>query len=177
MTDFLFYLFATLTLLAGLKVVFSRSAVTAAMSLITSFIGIAALFVLLEAFLLAALQVLVYAGAIVVLFLFIIMLLEDQSTEPKERRPWQSMVAAVFALLLLASGAYLLFGPEGSYSPVVTLNSDYAPAAALSKNFGRELFTRYLLPFEIAGLMLLSAVVGILMLSKKQKKVTGTSEN
>ena len=171
MTDFLFYVFAILTLLASLKVVFSRSAVSAAMSLIVAFIGIAALFVLLEAFLLAALQILVYAGAIVVLFLFIIMLLEDEPDRQalKLSRHWQALIAALFALALLGIGTYLLFGVEAPDNPVVHLQDDYASAAALSKNFGRELFTRYLLPFEIAGLMLLVAVVGVLMLSKRQK--------
>ena len=169
MVDFLFYVFAALTALAGFKAVFSRNAIDAAMSLIVCLLGIAALFVLLEAFFLAALQVLIYAGAIVVLFLFIIMLLgnEGEKKVQLKRSFYLRLIPPVLSLLILCGGVYLLFAPNGYNANAPELNPDFEPAAALSKNFGYELFTRYLLPFQVAGFLLLIAVVGILAISKE----------
>ena len=92
MIDFLFYLFAAITLLSALFMVLSPNAVNGAMCMIVSFVSTAALFVLLEAYFLAILQVLVYAGAVMVLFLFIIMLLNAESNDTGvfTRRCWAS---------------------------------------------------------------------------------------
>lgn len=171
MIDFLFYLFAALTLLSALKVVLSRDAISAALSLIVCLIGVAALFVLLEAFFLAALQVLVYAGAVVVLFLFVIMLLDDKSEEDSTKGKSFSYSRSVtlsmslIALFLLGTGIYLFFGPEGMHENTYPSTETQA-VAALSKNFGRVLFTKYVLPFQIAGFLLLMTVIGVLLLSK-----------
>ena len=87
MSDIFFYIFATITLGAAVLTVTNRNAVNSAMFLIATFLGMAALFVLLEAYFLAVIQVLVYAGAVVVLFLFIIMLLDIQGARDSTRRP------------------------------------------------------------------------------------------
>ena len=116
MADFLFYVFAALAVLAGLKAVFSRNAIDAAMSLIVCLLSIAGLFALLEAFFLAAIQVLVYAGAIVVLFLFIIMLLGDSSEEKRSKFSWRDclrFLPVLLSLAILCGGVYFLFGPDG----------------------------------------------------------------
>ena len=181
MTDFLFYVFAVLTLLAGLKMVLSRNAIDAAMSLILCLLSIAGLFVLLSVFLLAALQVLVYAGAIVVLFLFIIMLLQngeqvDQTLTKHRHRAIFRFIPALLSLLVLGTGVYMLFGPEGYNNQAPSLNPDYTPTAAQAKNFGHELFTRYLLPVQVAGFLLLTAVVGILTLSKDKAEAPPETE-
>lgn len=159
--DWLFLIFAVLTLVPALLTASSRNPVNAAMNMIVSFVGMAALMVLLETYFLAVLQVLVYAGAIVVLFLFIIMLIDaEKAPKPGAVRT----LAASAALLLSTVGVYsLCFGPRAEVMAE-------APAAAMMNTaqvFGVELFTRYMLPFQIAGFMLLIAMVGVIVLSKK----------
>ena len=167
MSDFLFYLFAFLTVLAAMGVVLNRNAVNAAMCLLLSFVGMAALFVLLEAYFLALLQVLVYAGAVVVLFLFIIMLFDVQGGTP--RRPYRPLaaVSGVLALALLALGV-LSFYRHGrlAHAPV--------PAGGASlKDFGDQLFTTYLLPVQVTGFLLLVAMLGVTVLSRKFESKEG----
>ena len=167
MSDFLFYLFAFLTVLAAVGVVLNRNAVNAAMCLLLSFVGMAALFVLLEAYFLALLQVLVYAGAVVVLFLFIIMLFDVQGGTP--RRPYRPLaaVSGVLALALIALGV-LSFYHHGrlAHTPV--------PAAGASlKDFGYQLFTTYLLPVQVTGFLLLVAMLGVTVLSRKFESKEG----
>jgi NADH-quinone oxidoreductase subunit J len=95
MADFLFYIFAALILGSALAVVLNRDAVNAAMFLILAFVGVAGMFVLLEAYFLAVLQILVYAGAVVVLFLFIVMLL---NVDTRARRPVRLVSALASAV-------------------------------------------------------------------------------
>ena len=163
MADFLFYLFAFLTVLAAAGVVLNRNAVNAAMCLLLSFVGMAALFVLLEAYFLALLQVLVYAGAVVVLFLFIIMLFDVQGGDP--RRPYHRLaaVSGVLAFALLAIGVLSLYHHGRLASPAAAV-----PATGASlKDFGYQLFTTYLLPVQVTGFLLLIAMLGVTVLSRK----------
>jgi NADH-quinone oxidoreductase subunit J len=164
MADLLFYLFAFLTVLAAAAVVFNRNAVNAAMCLLLSFVGLAALFVLLEAYFLALLQVLVYAGAVVVLFLFVIMLFDVQGGESRRPFRWLAVVAGVIAFALLATGVLSLARHAGlaGTGPVG------APAdGAGLKDFGYQLFTTYLLPVQVTGFLLLVAMLGVVVLSKR----------
>lgn len=166
MKEILFHLFAVLTLLPAFFVATSRKPVNAAVSMLVSFVGLSALFVLLETYFLAILQVLVYAGAIVVLFLFIIMLIDPaKSPQPRLLRTLASLAA--FALLVTA-GWFLVFG--GGSGPYVPL-PDEAPAS-LARSFGVELFTTYLLPFQITGFMLLIAMIGVIVVSRRQEDGT-----
>lgn len=161
MSDILFHFFAALTIVPAFFVATSRKPVNAAMNMLVSFVGLAALFVLLETYFLAVLQVLVYAGAIVVLFLFIVMLMDaGRSPHPKLIRFMASLAA--FALMVFA-GYYLVFG--GGAGPFAEISAE-APGN-LSRTFGVLLFTHYLLPFQITGFMLLIAMVGVIVLSKK----------
>jgi len=165
--DWLFYIFATITLVPALLVAVSRNPVSAAMNMIVSLVGIAALMVLLETYFLAALQVLVYAGAIVVLFLFIIMLLDaEKAPAPTKMRA----IASFVALGLMGTGVYAfcfsgLGGPFAEISVAAPMED--------AKVFGIELFTRYMLPFQVAGFMLLIAMVGVIVLSKDITKEMG----
>jgi len=162
MSDFLFYLFAFLTVFAAAGVVLNRNAVNAAMCLLLSFVGMAALFVLLEAYFLALLQVLVYAGAVVVLFLFIIMLFDVQGGTP--RRPYRPLaaVSGVIALALIVLGV-LSFYHHGRL-----VSAAPAPGAGAGlKDFGDQLFTTYLLPVQVTGFLLLVAMLGVTVLSRK----------
>ena len=163
MIDFLFYLFAVLTVVAALLVVLSSNAVNSAMFMIVSFVGTASLFVMLQAYFLAILQVLVYAGAIIVLFLFIIMLLEVDRVE--KRKPAKlSLVLSLLGLALLVGGVLKLFSGDGEFLAVAQVET---PAASYSRMFGYELFTRYLLPVQVAGFLLLIAMIGVIKLSKR----------
>jgi NADH-quinone oxidoreductase subunit J len=167
MQDILFYIFAALTLICGFLVVvnpFSRNPVTSAMFLVLTIVTLAGLFVLLHAFFLAAVQVLVYAGAVMVLFLFVIMLLD---LKEEERRQFSRIgvvtgVVAVGGLAALMVHTIWTENPSGS-AKAPLLEGATAP-------LGKALFTQYLLPFEIVSVLLLVAMVGVILLSKKDLK-------
>lgn len=162
MQDVLFYIFAALTLGFGFLVVanpYSRNPVTSAMFLVLTIVSLAALFVLLHAFFLAAVQVLVYAGAVIVLFLFVIMLLDLREEERRGLRRAGLVAggAAALAVALLLGRAFI--GLPESASP--------AGLEGTTRPLGRMLFTDYLLPFEILSVLLLVAMLGAVLLSKK----------
>lgn len=159
MADFVFYLFALLTLGSALAVVLNKDAVNAALCLLVSLVGLAGLFVLLDAALLAFVLLLVYAGAVVALFLFIIMLLD---TTPGAQKPFGKLSAASAVL----GGALLVVGAHtvGINTPATT---GAAHAVPTLKNYAELLFTTYLLPVQIVGFMLLIAMLGVIVLSKK----------
>jgi NADH-quinone oxidoreductase subunit J len=167
MQDCLFYLFAALTLLCGVLVIanpFTRNPITSAMFLVLTIVSMAGLFVLLHAFFLAAVQILVYAGAVMVLFLFVIMLLD---LKEEERRRIKTGMAA---LGVLAAGCIAL-----TMTTVIRRSHVGAGLAAASVegstlDLGRRLFTNYALPFELISLVLLVAMMGAVLLSKKDLK-------
>jgi len=164
--DIFFYLFAALTLLCGLLVVanpFSRNPVTSAMFLVLTIISMAGLFVLLHAFFLAAVQVLVYAGAVIVLFLFVIMLLD---LKEEQRRKFK-MFGVVAGLISVGALGALMVKTIWSSGLGQGLNPQVEGA---TKPLGKMLFTQYLLPFEIVSILLLVAMVGVILLSKKDLK-------
>lgn len=167
LSPLLFYLFAGLTLLSGLLVVanpFTRNPVNSALFLVLTIVSMAGLFVLLHAFFLAAIQVLVYAGAVVVLFLFVIMFL---NLKEEERRPirWMMLGAGV---LVAGALACLFLGVMSGVSPHPL--PDAAPVEGDTLPLSRVLYTRFLLPFEITSVLLLVAVIGVVLLSKKETK-------
>lgn len=173
MQNFLFYLFSLLTLVAGLFVVINRNAVNSAMFMILAFGSTAGLFFLLEAFFIGILQILVYAGAVMVLFLFVIMLLNVEKMARKSPN-WVSLAASIIGLLVLVIGVfYLLFmAPELSrlsapeVREMISMNAPFAYTTS-SKSFGFGLFTKYMLPLQVAGFLLLISIVGIVVVSKK----------
>jgi len=171
MAAFFFYFFSALSILAALFVVLNREAVNSAMCMIVSFVGVAALFVLLEAYFLAVLQVLVYAGAVMVLFLFIIMLLDTRERN-RPRLGGFNLFAGVVSLILLAAGAAWLahqfplsVAPQAA--PLMPPDDNPLAYATSAKAFGYGLFTRYMLPFQVTGFLLLIAMVGVIVLSKR----------
>jgi len=164
MQDLLFYFFAGLTLISALLVVanpYSRNAVTSAMFLVAAMVGLAGLFVLLNAFFLAALQVLVYAGAVMVLFLFVIMLLDLKEDDKRRANRFAVAVGllAVGGIAILAVGALTRSEWVHQLPPPELVGS--------TRSLGELLFTRYLLPFEMLSVLLLVAMVGVILLSKK----------
>ncbi|MBK1880674.1 NADH-quinone oxidoreductase subunit J [Pelagicoccus mobilis] len=165
MTDIFFYIFAALTLGSALCVTLAKSPVNAAMFLITTFIGMASLFVLLEAYFLAVIQILVYAGAVVVLFLFIIMLL-DVGEEKRVRTKLVTWIASFVGLALLIVGVVGITSSDNIQTQAEALPE---AAGATLKNFGYELFTTYQLPMQVTGFLLLIAMIGVIVLSKRVK--------
>lgn len=155
-----------MTLVFGFLVVlnpFSRNPVTSAMFLVLTIASLAGLFVLLHAFFLAAVQVLVYAGAVMVLFLFVIMLLDLKDEERQKVKAVAVLggMVSVGAILFLFLRTLLSTRPSAETAPAIE-----GSTVAL----GKLLFTEYLLPFEIVSLLLLVAMVGVILLSKKDLK-------
>lgn len=176
--DFLFIIFSTLALGGGVLMVFSRHPVSAAMFMIVSMVSIAGLFVLLEAFFLAILQVLVYAGAVMVLFLFIIMLLDVGPEGGKTSKlKMISGFAGVSCFSILMVLALILILDSVPASDVVSawpplssdtlVNGDNLVFSTSVKSFGFGLFSKYMLPIQVAGFLLLAAMVGVIILSKR----------
>lgn len=166
--DFAFYTIAALTLLCGFLVVanpFSRNPVTSAMFLVLTIVCLAGLFVLLHAFFLAAVQILVYAGAVMVLFLFVIMLLDlkDEDRRKFNRFGIGAGLASVAGLAGVLVLSILKATPAHGSATTPVLEGS---TAAL----GRALFTEFVLPFEVVSLVLLVAMVGVILLSKKDLK-------
>lgn len=164
MADILFYIFSAFTLGTAILVVSSKNAVNSAMFFLLSLVGVAGLFVLLDAFLLAVLLVLVYAGAVVALFLFIIMLLDMQGGV---RKPFTraTMIAGGFAALLLALGIFT-FVKQGQLS-TAPVSSEIPAVGATLNAYAAQLFTTYLLPVQVVGFLLLIAMLGVIVLSKR----------
>ena len=170
MAELSFYFFAFLTVLAAAGVVVNRNVVNSALCLLLSFMGVAALFVLLEAYFLAMLQVLVYVGAVAVLFLFVIMLFDVKGGD--SRKPCKRVAAAagLLSLALLATGVLSIAKHGQLASPDLAA---VPPVGASLKNFGYQLFTTYLLPVEVTGFLLLIAMLGVVVLSKKHQEESG----
>ena len=168
MESILFNIFAVLAVLSALLVVvnpLSRSPVTSAMFLVTTMISISGLFVLLNAYFLAAVQILVYAGAVMVLFLFVIMLLDVQEIARRKLR----IVSLVMGLV--AVGA--LFGVYKSSVEVTYEDVEAVDEVVVGSTeaLARGLFSKengFILPFEIVSILLLVAMIGAILLSKKE---------
>lgn len=160
MANLLFYFFASLALVSAGLVVVSKNPVNAALGLLLSLVGVAGLFVLLNAALLAFVLLLVYAGAVVALFLFIIMLLD---TRPEQQKPFQRMtlIAATLGGALLVVGVLSL-----NQRAVLTVGGAPGTGPTL-KHYAEQLFTTYLLPVQLVGFLLLIAMLGVIVLSKK----------
>lgn len=168
MADTLFLILSVLTVACGLLVVVNKNAVNAAMFLLVGLVGMAGLFVLLDAALLAFVLLLVYAGAVVALFLFIIMLLD---TTPGTFKSFNKLTvaASVISLALMGVGITTLFKrgvlPDSHENLPVPTMQEYAA----------QLFTTYLLPVQVVGFMLLIAMLGVIVLSKRFDKTEGAS--
>jgi NADH-quinone oxidoreductase subunit J len=162
MEQFAFTCLSVFTLVCALGVVLSKNAVNGAMCLLLCLAGIAGLFIQLHAYLLAFVLVLVYAGAVVALFLFIIMLLDMQGGQPWRFRGFQAL-AGIIAAALLVTGLDLL--AARGHLP------DFPPAGhsvgSSLKMYSYQLFTTYLLPVQVMGFLLLIAMLGVIVLSRR----------
>ncbi len=163
----LFVILALVAIISALGMLISRNAVYSALFLVLNFATVAVFFLLLNAPFIAVAQVSVYTGAIMVLFLFVIMLLGAERTGPVQAIQWQRPLAITLAVLLLLEAGFIIFTQRG-VTPLVTTQ--------LPQNFGSpnavgtDLFSTYLLPFEITSVLLLVAMVGAIILVRNEKK-------
>jgi NADH-quinone oxidoreductase subunit J len=178
METLLFWVFAVVSVGAGVLVITRRNPVTSALWLVVVMFCLAGLFLLLHGFFVAVTQVIVYAGAIMVLFLFVIMLLNLTDYDLGEARPTFVKGASVLAagvLMLLVVGALLSGRPAPATPPAPAATAGAAPGSpADAPAFGdpeavsRLLFTDFLIPFEVASVLLLAAMVGAVVLAKRE---------
>ena len=165
----LFLILALVAIATAIGMLMSRNAVYSALFLVLNFVTVAVFYLLLGAPFIAMAQITVYAGAIMVLFLFVIMLLGAESLAPAEVLPWQKPLAGILGFILAAEATYLFVTkarPVGDILP---------PADAVNtmdnlRLLGETLFTEYLLPFEVTSILLLVAMVGAIVLTNRQKK-------
>lgn len=162
----LFFVLAAVAIGAALGMLFSKNAVYSALFLILNFATVAVFFLLLGAPFIAMAQVTVYAGAIMVLFLFVIMLLGAEQVQGQHRGGWQRPLAILLTLVLLAESAYLIFTRSDLVTVLQPAASDYGSPQAI----GKLLFSQFLLPFEVTSILLLAAMVGVIVLTKEDKK-------
>ena len=163
LSSLLFILFAGLAIGCALAVVAQRNPLYSAISLIGVFISLSCLYLTLSAPFIAAVQVIVYAGAIMVLVVFVIMLLNINAEERRRvRLGYLVPIAVVLAAVLIGEVAFVL------YSVPVSLERPPGPSdVGLTASIGTGLFTRYLLPFEITSILLLMALVGAMTLARR----------
>ena len=158
---------AAVAIATAVSMLISRNAIYSAVFLVMNFITIAVLYLLLNAAFIALVQVTVYAGAIMVLFLFVIMLLGAEHVEASRRMPWQLPVAVVFGLILVGEFGLMLYTRMDALTESVqsVVEGFGSPASV-----GSELFRTYLIPFEITSVLLLVAMVGAIVLSRNDRK-------
>ena len=164
----LFLLLALVAVATAIGMLLSRNAVYSALFLVLNFTTVAIFYLLLGAPFVAMAQITVYAGAIMVLFLFVIMLLGADALPKTEVLPWQRPLAILLAVMLAAEATFLLITKARPVGNVV------APDATVNtmdnlRAMGMMLFDQYLLPFEVTSILLLVAMVGAITLTKKEK--------
>ncbi len=164
----LFLILALVAIGTAVGMLLSRNAVYSALFLVLNFATVAVFYLLLGAPFIAMAQVTVYAGAIMVLFLFVIMLLGTEVLPPGKVLPWQRPLAVGLAAILVAEAAYLLVirgAPAGGVThPEAAINSIES-----LRQMGNILFSQYLLPFEVTSILLLVAMVGAIVLTKQEQ--------
>jgi NADH-quinone oxidoreductase subunit J len=164
---FLFLVLALVAITSALGMLINRNAIYSALFLVLNFATVAIFFLLLNAPFIAVAQVSVYAGAIMVLFLFVIMLLGAERTGQTQSIPWQRPLAIALAIILLLEAGFILLGQQGV---VPFINVELPSGFGSPAQVGTELFTNYLLPFEITSVLLLVAIIGAIVLTKNEKK-------
>ena len=164
-TQWVFGILSFMAIMFALMVVFSRNPVNSVLYLVLTFFCIAGHYLIMNAQFLAVVHIAVYAGAIMVLFLFVIMLMNlNQDTEPQKTMISKIIAGVIGGLLLL-----VLVGALKGTEQLNTIQSGHSEIG-LVKNLGKVLFKEFLFPFEIVSILLLSALVGAIMIGKKDAK-------
>jgi NADH-quinone oxidoreductase subunit J len=169
--DLIFFLILSLIAVStALGMLFSRNAVYSALFLVLNFITVAVFYLLLGAPFIAMAQITVYAGAIMVLFLFVIMLLGAENLPTAEVLPWQKPLAGVLAVALAIEATIIFLTRARPIGDVVQPDESVNTVTNL-RALGETLFTEYLLPFEVTSILLLVAMLGAIVLVRKEKRV------
>jgi len=162
----MFYVLAAAAVGSALMVVLQRNPIISALYLILNFFCLAGIYLTLHAQFIAIIQILVYAGAIMVLFVFVIMLLNLGDAQAlKTKLTWQRMLAVVLVFGLLMEIVYLFTMPEAT---TAVLDVDRSIRIGEVEHIGTQLFTKFLFPFEITSVLLTAAIVGAIVLAKKK---------
>jgi NADH-quinone oxidoreductase subunit J len=163
-----FIVTAVVALIGAVAMLLSKNAIHSALFLLLNMGAIAVLYLLLRAPFLFAVQLIIYAGAIIVLFLFVVMLLgAERAEDERDQIPWQRPLALVMGLLLLGEAIYVLFaGPSTTLTITTAGSEDFAAPVRI----GEALFSSYLLPFELTSVVLLAAIVGVVVLNKQERR-------
>ena len=173
-TDLVFFFFAGMLVLAGLGVISSRNPVHSALFLVLSFFSCSALWLLLQAEFLAIALVLVYVGAVMVLFLFVVMMLDINIAQMRQGFVRYLPIGALIALVMVAQMVWIV-GPAGpdvfsgeQLSQAVQHPADYSN----TRELGKVLYTDYVFPFEVASVILLVAIVAAIALTMRRREMT-----
>lgn len=168
-SDLIVFLVLSLVAIAtALGMVFSRNSVYSALFLVLNFVTVAVFYLLLGAPFIAMSQITVYAGAIMVLFLFVIMLLGAESLAPAKVLPWQKPLAFTLAVVLVVEAVYLIVSRAQQGMSVTAPDASINNMDSL-RELAMQLFSQYLLPFEVTSILLLVAMVGAIVLTRQEK--------
>jgi NADH-quinone oxidoreductase subunit J len=162
--DLIFFGLAAVSLISGVLVVFQTHPLRSALWLIVNFFAVAGVYLLLHAEFIAAIQIIVYAGAIMVLFLFVIMLLNLRESEAPTKTPYSAQKVVGFTVSVAAA----FFIAVGLSRVKFTPGAAAVPGLGNTESIAKLLFTDYLLPFEVTSVLLLVSIVGAVVLSKKK---------
>ena len=163
MVTALFFLFAGLAIACAISMVYHKNPLYSAVSLVGVLISLACIYVTLAAPFIAAVQILIYAGAIMVLVVFVIMLLNLDEDKPLTRLRYLYAVGGLLGLVLLAQTFFIFYAVARTPNKQPVADT----AAGMTQNIGRAMYTEYLLPVEIVGILLLMAIVGAVMMSRR----------
>jgi NADH-quinone oxidoreductase subunit J len=165
-----FYAFAAITVLGSLLVIVQRNPIYSVLALVGAFFGLSGLYVLLEAPFVAIVQIIIYAGAIMVLFLFVVMLLNVPREDAAEwdrmhplYRPWPRRIGTVLAVALVAQLGWALLRSPGVRGAV----GAQSPAISDVSSLGQVLFTDYMFAFEVTSILILASMVGAVILARR----------
>jgi NADH-quinone oxidoreductase subunit J len=168
-TTVLFYVFSAVMVLAGLRVITAKNPVHAALFLVLAFFNAAGIWMLLKAEFLAIVLVLVYVGAVMVLFLFVVMMLDVNFDKMRERfRSYIPVGATVGILVLVEMALVLVGGYLGGKAPPLPATASYSNTRTL----GQQIYTDYAYPFEIAAMILLVAIIAAIALTHRRRRET-----
>ncbi len=162
----LFFGLALIAVAAAIAMIASSNTVYSALFLVLNFLTVATLYLLLNAAFIAVVQITVYAGAIMVLFLFVIMLLGTERESIGGKIHWQMPLAIALGLALAGELAYVLLQTDIVQGPLADLSAEFGSPASI----GRVLFSEYLVPFEVTSILLLVAMIGAIVITRKQRR-------
>ena len=171
-TELAFFVLAVASIASALGVILFRNAVHSALSLILTLLFLALFYLQLGALFIAIVQILIYAGAIMVLFLFVVTMFasEASDTELQDRIPWQRWVAGILGLVLVGALSYLLFTGTAIDSSAVATGGSLSHVVNTQGNieaFGLALFHGFAFPFEVTSLLIVVAMLGAMVLGRK----------